>query len=89
MNLQQFDIDIAFITFGNNPPGQQWYFTPSEFLRVARELQAKKAVPMHWDIWRVSYLDPVVLNDFQKYEQSKVDVLIMRLGDRVVYPSVV
>lgn len=81
-----FNIDVAFINFGFNPPGKQWYLTPSDFLRTARELRAKKAVPMHWDIWRVTYLDPIVLKDFLKHEPSRIDVLIMRMGDRVIYP---
>lgn len=82
----KWDIDIAFINLGNNPPGKQYYMTPFDFLRTARDLRAKKAVPMHWDIWTYSYLDPIILNDFQKYEQTKVDIFIMRLGDRLIYP---
>lgn len=82
----KWDIDIAFINFGNSPPGKQYYMTPSDFLRTARDLRAKKAIPMHWDIWSYSYQDPIILNDLQKYEKNKVDILIMRLGDRVIYP---
>lgn len=83
---KEWDIDIAFINLGNNPPGKKYYMTPSDFLRTARELQAKIAVPMHWDIWTYSYMDPIILNDFQKYENLKVNILIMRLGDKIVYP---
>jgi L-ascorbate 6-phosphate lactonase len=82
----KWDIDIAFINFGNSPAGKQYYMTPSDFLRTARDLHTKKAVPMHWDIWTYSYQDPIILNDLQKYDQNKVDILIMRLGDKVVYP---
>jgi len=82
-----WNIDIAFINFGNSPQGKQYYMTPSDFLRTARDLKARKAVPMHWDIWTYSYIDPVILNDMQKYEKQKVDITILRMGDRLVYPE--
>ena len=81
---KKWDIDIAFINFGKNPPGKQFYMNPCDFLRAARDLRTKKAVPMHWDIWKHTYLDPIVLNYFSKYPMPKVEVHIMRLGDKLV-----
>ena len=44
-------------------------------------------IQVHWDIWRVSHLDPIVLHEFLKYEPCEIDVTSMRLGDRVIYPA--
>ena len=84
---KKWDIDIAFINFGNSPPGKRFYMPPSDFLRTARDLKTKKAVPMHWDIWTYAYCDPIILKYVQQYDNYGVDVLIMRLSDRVVYPD--
>ena len=83
---KEWDINIAFINFGKNPPGKQYFMTPSDFFRTAQDLRAKKAVPMHWDIFKSIYQDPIILNDLQKYEQNKVDILIMRMGDKIILP---
>jgi L-ascorbate 6-phosphate lactonase len=85
---KKWSIDIAFINFGKNPPGKQLYMTPCDFLRAARDLRTRKAVPMHWDIWRYTYLDPVILYDFLKYWTPKLEVLIMRLGDKLICDNI-
>jgi len=82
-----WNIDVALINFGNNPPGKQLYLTPCDFLRAARDLRAKKAVPMHWDMWKHSYQDPIIIQEIAKKLFPTVEVHIMRLGDGLVYPT--
>lgn len=79
-------IDIAFISTGFNPKGMYFYLTPYDFSRVAQDLDAKIAVPIHWDLWRGLSLDPVVVEKIAAEWFPGVKVHIMRLGDRLLYP---
>jgi L-ascorbate 6-phosphate lactonase len=83
---KRWNIDIALIDFGKNPPGKQIYMTPCDFFRTANDLQASNAVPIHWDIWKHSYQNPSILNELSRYFDLKSKLLIMRQGDRLVYP---
>ena len=63
-----------------------YYLTPYDFSRVAQDLDAKIAVPIHWDLWRGVTLDPVVVEKIARDWFPHVKVHIMRLGDRLTYP---
>jgi L-ascorbate 6-phosphate lactonase len=84
---ERWNLDIALINFGKNPPGKQLYMTPCDFFRTAQDLHPRKAVPIHWDMWKHSYQDPIILNDLSRYWEPKFELLIMRLGDKLVYPT--
>ena len=50
-------------------------------MRTASDLSVKTAIPMHWDLWKFSYQDPNILEEFKKYWSLKFEILIMRIGD--------
>jgi L-ascorbate 6-phosphate lactonase len=83
---KKWNIDIALIDFGKNPLGKQIYMTSCDFFRTANDLNTSIAVPIHWDIWKHSYQDPVILNELSRYLDFNSKILIMRQGDRLVYP---
>jgi len=90
---KKWSVDLAFISCGKNPPYastpsiltgfKKLYMNPCEFLEAARDLNAKKAIPMHWDIWKHSFLEPTVIQRVASEWMPDVDVHIMRLGDRI------
>jgi L-ascorbate 6-phosphate lactonase len=83
----QWNIDFAFINSGRNPPGKNYYMTPCDFLQTAKDLATKRAIPMHWDLWKFSYQDPVIIKELKKYLFPEVKILIMRLGDKYIWPK--
>lgn len=84
---EKYKIDVALINFGKNPSGMQLYMTPCDFLRTVKDLKAKKAVPMHWDIWKYTRQEPSIIRNFLEYFDVNAEVLhLMDIGDSFVYP---
>ena len=48
---KDYDIDVAFGSFGENPIGMQDKMTSIDILRMAENLKCKVVVPIHWDVW--------------------------------------
>lgn len=80
------DVDVALLNYGNSVDGVQPYLSPFQLLNAAVDLRAKKAVPMHWDMWRKYYVDPTMLRQIALEWMPQVDVHILRVGERLVYP---
>ena len=88
-------MDLAFINCGKNPPYTptpealtgitKLYMNPCEFLEAARDLNAKKAIPIHWDIWRHSFLEPTIIQRMAREWMPDIEIHIMRLGDRITH----
>jgi len=83
---EQWRIDLAFIEVAGNPPGRQVYMTPCDFLRAAKDLKAKKAIPVHWDMWKPTYMDPSTIQRVAEVLMPELDITVLRLGDRLTYP---
>ena len=47
---KDYDVDVAFGSFGENPIGMQDKMTSVDILRMAENLQCKVVVPIHWDV---------------------------------------
>jgi len=78
----KYRIDVAFLNLGNNPPGEYYYLTPRDFEKVAKELRARLYVPIHWDIWNKTYLDPQTCVD----GWSGIKVKVMKSGEKLELP---
>jgi len=83
---EKWRVDLAFIGVANNPPGRHTYMTPCDFLRAARDLKARKAIPTHWDIWKPTYMDPSVVQRVAEVLMPDLDIVVLRVGDRLTYP---
>jgi L-ascorbate 6-phosphate lactonase len=55
--LKTRQIDIALLPLGKNPPGWNVYPEEENFLKLASEIGARVSVPIHWDLWKESYID--------------------------------
>lgn len=70
---KDYDIDVAFGSFGENPIGMQDKMTSVDILRMAENLQCKVVVPIHWDVWTNFQADCEeirVLYDFKRIEMN-------------------
>jgi L-ascorbate metabolism protein UlaG (beta-lactamase superfamily) len=55
---QTREVDAAFVSVANNPPGRLWYMGPNEAFKVASRLNPKVFVPVHWNALVQTWLDP-------------------------------
>ena len=84
---QKYNIDIALISLGVNPPGIKYYNTPGEVLQITSDLRAKVLIPMHWDLWSFALDNPHLVEHEVKARNMETDVVILRIGQRFTYPS--
>jgi L-ascorbate 6-phosphate lactonase len=85
---QKYEIDIALISLGVNPPGIKYYNTPGEVLQITRDLRAKVLIPMHWDLWSFALDNPHLVEHEAKVRNMKMQVVILRIGQRFNYPMI-
>jgi L-ascorbate 6-phosphate lactonase len=85
---RKYEIDVALISLGVNPPGIKYYNTPGEILQIASDLQAKVLIPMHWDLWSFAIEDPHLVEHEAKSRNMELRVVILRIGQRFTYPSI-
>ena len=48
---KDYDVDVAFGSYGENPIGMQDKMTSVDILRMAEALRAKVVIPIHYDVW--------------------------------------
>ena len=88
---KDYDIDVAFGSFGENPIGMQDKMTSIDVLRMAENLQCKVVVPIHWDVWTNFQADCdeiKVLYDFKKdRNEYKFHPFFWQVGGKYTYPA--
>jgi len=84
---RKYDIDIAAISLGVNPPGAKWYNNPGDVVQIARDLNAKVLIPMHWDLWGICLEDPYLVEQEARNRRTNMKVVVLRVGERFDYPS--
>lgn len=88
---KDYDIDVAFGSFGENPIGMQDKMSSVDILRMAENLQCKVVVPIHWDVWTNFQADCdeiKLLYDFKKdRNEYKFHPFFWQVGGRYVYPQ--
>jgi L-ascorbate metabolism protein UlaG (beta-lactamase superfamily) len=66
-------LDAAFLPIAVNPPGHDFYPSPSKWAAMAEQLAPRHAVPVHWDLWADYYLDPATLK--QHDSQGRLSIV--------------
>ena len=88
---KDYDIDVAFGSFGENPIGMQDKMTSIDVLRMAENLQCKVVIPIHWDVWTNFQADCEeikLLYDFKKdRNEYKFHPFFWQVGGKYVYPQ--
>ncbi len=86
-----YEIDVALGSFGENPRGMSDKITCIDMLRMAESLNTKVVIPIHHDIWTNFKADPneiLVLWNMRKYRlQYKFKPFIWEVGGKFVWPG--
>lgn len=87
----EYEIDVALGSYGENPRGITDKMTASDILRMAEALNTKVIIPFHHDIWSNFQADPAeisMLYDMKKYRlQYKFNPYIWQVGGKFVFPD--
>jgi L-ascorbate metabolism protein UlaG (beta-lactamase superfamily) len=80
--VKQNEPDLALLPLGENPPGWEVYPNISDFLKMASEIEAKVTVPIHWDLWKESYLNAHRLES----RVGKIKIRTIQRGGKIELP---
>ena len=87
---KMFDIDVAFVSYGENPIGCTDKVTSVDCLRMAEDLQTKVIIPIHYDIWTNMLADPMEILYLWYYRRDRLDYkfhpFIWQVGGGYMYP---
>src|SRR4030042_3017842 len=81
------DIDVAMISFGDNPSGMTDKMTSYDAYRVAKALDTKLLIPMHYDNWALVKGDPEELEWIIRKKAPGMKIVILQWGCKFQYPK--
>jgi len=88
---KDYQIDVAFGSYGENPVGIMDKMTSVDILRMAEALRCKVVIPIHYDIWTNFMADPneiLALYDMRKYRLDyQFKPYIWQVGGKFIYPA--
>lgn len=86
-----YQIDVALGSFGENPRGVTDKMTASDILRMGEALRCRTIIPVHHDVWTNFQADPseiLVLWNMRKDRlQYGFTPFIWQVGGKFVYPA--
>lgn len=86
-----FEIDVALGSFGENPRGITDKMTSSDILRMAEALRTKVIIPFHHDIWTNFQADTqeilMLYNHRKNVMQYQFKPFIWQVGGKFSYPA--
>ena len=80
--------DMAFIKIGAYGPGQAWvdiHMPPEQAVQVARDVRARRMVPVHWSTFNLAYhdWDEPIRRTVAEATRTGVELVTPRLGEWV------
>jgi len=86
-----FEIDVALGSYGENPRGITDKMTASDILRMAEALKTKVIIPFHHDIWSNFQADPAEINVLFEMKRNRLQYqflpFIWQVGGKFIYPA--
>lgn len=79
--------EIGMLSVGVNPPGRRYYLTPEEMIDVTHVLGLDHLLPMHWNTWQETALDPERITDAARRISSHTRIHILHPGASCTFPS--
>lgn len=87
---KEYDIDIAFGSYGENPAGNQDKMTSVDILRMAEALRCKVVIPFHYDVWTNFKADPAEITMLYRFKKDLLEYqftpFIWDVGGRYIWP---
>lgn len=88
---KDYDIDVAFGSFGLNPVGIQDKMEATDILRMAEALRCKVVIPIHYDVWTNFMADVNEINVLYNMRKDRLDYgfhpFFWEVGGRYIYPQ--
>lgn len=86
-----FDIDVALGSYGENPRGITDKMTASDILRMGEALNTKVIIPFHHDIWSNFQADPNEIIMLWNLKKDRLDYnfrpFLWQVGGKYVFPD--
>ncbi len=83
---ERYAPDIALISVGTNPPGLTAYMGPDEAVDAAHQLRARTLIPMHWNTWAETFLDPRLVVESARRGAFGGEVVALAPGQCAAWP---
>lgn len=88
---KDYDIDVAFGSYGENPVGVADKMTSVDVLRMAEALRCKVVIPLHYDVWSNFAADPGEIELLYELRRRRLEYrfhpFIWEVGGKYVYPQ--
>ena len=88
---KDYDIDVAFGSFGLNPVGIQDKMESTDILRMAEALRCKVVIPIHYDVWTNFMADVNEIKVLYEMRKDRLDYqfhpFFWEVGGRYIYPQ--
>lgn len=88
---QDFDIDVAFGSFGSNAIGVTDKMTACDICKMAEDLNCKVMIPYHYDLWTCMKADPFEIEVMWNLQKDRYQFnwkpFIWEVGGKFVYPD--
>ncbi|MBD1558821.1 L-ascorbate 6-phosphate lactonase [Vibrio sp. S9_S30] len=85
------DIDVAMLSYGENPRGVTDKMTASDILRAAEGLNTKVVMPFHHDIWTNFQSDPREIEVLWEMKKNRLNYqfkpFFWQVGGKYTYPT--
>jgi len=82
---REWTLDIAFLSYASNPPGEDYYLNEEAVLKAAQALHPRILVLKHFDLWVEFAADPMPL--VERLKAQGYDARVLKLGERMDYPA--
>ena len=87
---KDYDVDVAFGSFGLNPVGIQDKMEATDILRMAEALRCKVVIPIHYDVWTNFMADVNEIKVLYEMRKDRLDYqfhpFFWEVGGRYIYP---
>ncbi len=87
VTFNKYDIDVLTFNIGYNAPGGTDKMTPYDAVRLGEAVNAKLLLPMHWDNWGNTLVDPEEVVWIARRHTPDKKIVIPQWGVKWVYPT--
>jgi L-ascorbate 6-phosphate lactonase len=84
--FKKYNIDILTFNIGYNAPGATDKMTPYDAVRIGEATGAKMLMPLHWDNWGNTQVDPEEVRWIAERHTPDVKIVTPQWGIKYVYP---
>jgi L-ascorbate 6-phosphate lactonase len=88
---KDYDIDVCFGSFGENPVGIADKMTSIDLLRMAEALRCKVVIPLHYDVWTNFMADTNEITTLYEMRKDRLNYqftpFVWEVGGKYIWPT--